>query len=247
MPFAPYNDFMPHHANRTSFKKGQKNLTNGKKMGRQKGIIPWNKGKKIWPNGLPDNVKQQISNKLKGRKPVWLPSYNTKHVIKRCLKCDKEFSCIPFKANTRQFCSHNCSNSSRPKPSIKIIEKIRTTNTERGHYERHRLRMKNGGAVKARLANFPPSRFQKEVFNEVKSIYPDAKMEHSIDTKSGVKLADIYIPSKHLVIECDGYYWHKDKQELDAIRQSKIETLGYRVSRIPELEWKNDKNIFRYL
>jgi excinuclease UvrABC helicase subunit UvrB len=99
----------------------------------------------------------------------------------------------------------------------------------------------------ARIAQGPTSKLQKQVFREVQAFYPDAIMEYWVHTKDGNKSVDIYIPSRKLVIECDGYYWHKNREDLDKLRQSHIEKLGYRVVRIPEKEWIKDKNIFRYI
>lgn len=51
---------------------------------------------------------------------------------------------------------------------------------------------------------------------------------------------DIFIPSLHLVIECDGDYWHNYPEglEVDSIRTTELEDMGYRVKRFWEREIK---------
>jgi hypothetical protein len=50
------------------------------------------------------------------------------------------------------------------------------------------------------------SNFQKEVYNKIKIEYPDALLEeYLLDINKSV---DIYVPSKKLIIECFGNYWH---------------------------------------
>jgi len=92
--------------------------------------------------------------------------------------------------------------------------------------------------------NNNPSGFQKNVFQQIKEFESSARMEFGVGRKYVV---DIYIPSKKLVIECDGDYWHKGREEEDRIRQLQIESWGFRVVRIPEKQWYKDPNIFRYI
>lgn len=98
------------------------------------------------------------------------------------------------------------------------------------------------------------SDFQREVFTEIKQLYPDAELEHKIVVDStlpngaGTKSVDIYIPCRKLVIECDGggHSTRRTRQK-DRLRQFQIESLGYRMVRIKVKVWKLDKNIFRYI
>ena len=45
---------------------------------------------------------------------------------------------------------------------------------------------------------------------------------------------DIYIPSKRIAIEYDGYYWHKNKTEFDLIKNQKCTIDGIKLYRIRE-------------
>ena len=44
----------------------------------------------------------------------------------------------------------------------------------------------------------------------------------------------------HIVIECDGEYWHKNKKEYDINRQKIIEDMGYKMLRFKGNEIKKD-------
>lgn len=61
-------------------------------------------------------------------------------------------------------------------------------------------------------------------------------------------LVDFYIPSKNLIIECDGCYWHgcpghfpERHTDKDEIKTEKLESLGYKVIRFWEHEINNMK------
>ena len=47
---------------------------------------------------------------------------------------------------------------------------------------------------------------------------------------------DVLVPSRHLIIECDGVYWHSrpGAAEVDALRDVRMTELGYSVLRLPE-------------
>lgn len=50
------------------------------------------------------------------------------------------------------------------------------------------------------------SKFQKRIYDEVKKEYSDALLEEYLSDVN--KSVDIYVPSKKLIIECFGNYWH---------------------------------------
>jgi len=62
----------------------------------------------------------------------------------------------------------------------------------------------------------------------------------------GPYIADIYIPDRRLVIECDGSYWHgrPGDAEKDARRDEYMKALGYTVLRLPEAEIKSGHSSF---
>jgi very-short-patch-repair endonuclease len=57
----------------------------------------------------------------------------------------------------------------------------------------------------------------------------------------GSYTVDFFVPSRNLVIEADGHYWHVKKPgaaEADAKRDAALTALGYRVLRLPEQDIK---------
>jgi hypothetical protein len=103
-----------------------------------------------------------------------------------------------------------------------------------------RERMLNGGAVHALSFQQIPSKPQIELYDLVKLIYKNAKIEYRVLNR----FIDIAIPDKMIAIEYDGSYWHQDK-EADILRQKELENIGWNFLRymdyIPPLyELKKD-------
>jgi len=89
-------------------------------------------------------------------------------------------------------------------------------------------KMLNGYAAYIQSFIKNPSWPQVKTFNMVKSIYPDAILNHPCLNYS----LDIAIPSLMIDIEYDGSRYHQDKDvEKDKKRQSKIEEQGWKVIR----------------
>ena len=66
------------------------------------------------------------------------------------------------------------------------------------------------------------------VFSEIKHLFNDTKHREKIASKE----ADILIPSFKLVIEYDGYYYHKNKLSEDRKKTDDFLKLGYQVVRL---------------
>jgi G:T-mismatch repair DNA endonuclease (very short patch repair protein) len=96
------------------------------------------------------------------------------------------------------------------------------------------------------------SKFQKKIFDETKLVHEDAILEHYL--KDVCRSVDIFIPSKNLIVECYGDYWHcnpdiykedfynkslkmtaKETWNRDSIRISLLKSSGYEVNII----WEN--------
>jgi hypothetical protein len=93
------------------------------------------------------------------------------------------------------------------------------------------------------------SRGEIEVYEYVKSMYPEAKNNTRFRNKNGNVLElDIYVEELKIGIEYDGLYWHSDKRKSeDAMKQKKefFEEFGIRVVHIFEDEWENRKDIVK--
>lgn len=79
-----------------------------------------------------------------------------------------------------------------------------------------------------------PSKPQIVLYKEIKTIYPDAKLEYpiTISTKKTIWL-DIAIPRLKLNYEYDGNYWHQNKDK-DIKRDKMLIKLGWKIIRIKE-------------
>ena len=112
--------------------------------------------------------------------------------------------------------------------------------------EEQRQRMLNGGAVHAISFVRNPSKPQVELFNRIKELYPNAKINYPFyrgEGESNYSL-DVAIPEHMIWFESDGTYYHQDKEK-DMIRQRNIEKLGWKciryypvdfVSQVPSIE-----------
>jgi len=135
-----------------------------------------------------------------------------------------------------------------PSQSEEIKEKKKQTSLENygveyyAQTEEWKSKMKNGGGAYRNSFIKNPSKPQLELFNLVKEIHSDAKLNYQILNYS----VDIVIPSKNIAIEYDGSYWHQDKEK-DDLRQNKIMNEGWNFLRYRDMiptkdELTNDIN-----
>lgn len=77
----------------------------------------------------------------------------------------------------------------------------------------------------------------------VASLLTSLEIEYEEQERIGRYLVDFYVPTKNLVIECDGTYWHGERKagakEKDARKDAFLLSRGYSVFRIPETDIKN--------
>ena len=85
---------------------------------------------------------------------------------------------------------------------------------------------KKSGCPKCRL--FGSSRFEARVFSEINYLWPDSESKKRISGKE----CDIFIPSLGVIIEVDGFWWHKDARNRDKRKTEFLKKNGYRVVRM---------------
>lgn len=83
------------------------------------------------------------------------------------------------------------------------------------------------------------SKPQLELFNKIKLIKPDAKLEYFVKEIS--RFADIAFIDKKIDVEYDGHYWHDNRKELDLMRDLQFNSIGWTVIRV------NDESIELFL
>lgn len=69
--------------------------------------------------------------------------------------------------------------------------------------------------------------------------YEDPVSHKTIRHAGRIFYPDVYVPSKNLIIEYDGAYWHKDVLEWDTWKTQALLDLGYKVIRIREQQKKH--------
>ena len=87
--------------------------------------------------------------------------------------------------------------------------------------------------LKAQKAQKKASKPQKELFELLKQIFPDAQLDYLIKTKRSWRFADIGIPSFKFDFEYDGYFahdWHTTKK--DKCRDKELAEVGWVTFRI---------------
>lgn len=90
------------------------------------------------------------------------------------------------------------------------------------------------------------SLFQKEIYDFIKNIFPDAINNDRKILKDINKELDIYIPSKKVAIECNGLYWHREDivSKNDAlIKLNTCTQKGIRLITIFEDEFEESKEL----
>lgn len=73
--------------------------------------------------------------------------------------------------------------------------------------------------------------------SHIEKAFLDAAQVHDREAEAvriGRWKVDVLVPSARLVIEYDGVYWHRDKQDVDLRKSRDLMEAGYRVARIRE-------------
>lgn len=65
-------------------------------------------------------------------------------------------------------------------------------------------------------------------------------------TNKGFKFPDFIIPTKKLIIECDGSFWHKNKEK-DFIRDNLFKEKGYKVLHFSEKDIKKRVEVIKFI
>jgi very-short-patch-repair endonuclease len=74
--------------------------------------------------------------------------------------------------------------------------------------------------------------------SEVMLALNDRDVPYVVHKQIGRYVADILVPSLHLVIECDGAWFHDRRQGTDADRDEELRSLGFETLRLAEAEIK---------
>lgn len=88
------------------------------------------------------------------------------------------------------------------------------------------------------------SKWEKDVkkfFDVLGIIYSANDRTQLINPKTNCPLElDIWFPQLNKAIECNGLYWHKDKQDIDLLKQQLCKQQGISLLVITDKEWNGD-------
>lgn len=108
------------------------------------------------------------------------------------------------------------------------------------------------------------SKGQNELYKKIKELHPDAILNHIVNSRP----FDVFIPSKNLLVEFNGTYWHydprkfdenyfdksknryaKDIWKADTEKVNMAKSLGYNVKMVWQLDWetKNKQDMIEEL
>lgn len=113
--------------------------------------------------------------------------------------------------------------------------------------------IKNSELIKiqkySEINHYQSSLFEAEVIDFIKSIYSGKIINNTRDILKPYEL-DVYIPDKHIAIECNGTFWHdaEHKNKTYHIDKSKsCRDKGIRLIHVYEWEWSNYPNKIKQL
>lgn len=140
--------------------------------------------------------------------------------------------------------------SKGPPKGVPRTKKIRKkiSNSKKGHLTSENTRQK----IREHRLQYPIKNFKfrdTSIELKMKSLLRSFEIEYLFQySLEKIANVDFYIPSKKLVIQCDGCYWHGCSvhfpersylQEKDRIQDSKLTALGYKIIRFWEHEINN--------
>lgn len=181
-----------------------------------------------------DDVRRKLSLAHKGKKNSKLSEYLKQHPRTPWNKGLTKKSDIRIKEISER-------NSRYMKNFYKRNFELRYKRLREAH-KRVRELVKEGRHIFQRMERHncftKPSKPQIELYNIVKSLFPDAELEYGI--KEIGRKADIAIPSLKLDVEYDEPYWHNSEE--DKQRDSEFRSIGWTVIRIGPDKLQNLKS-----
>ena len=170
-----------------------------------------------------------IKSKLQGSSN---PNFKGSYHETTCLECNKKIMKFKSQAGKRPFCSVSCSRKYYTREENRtdaIKAKLVNANVD------IRKKISAGQAIAFKDRT---SKLEKAIFNEVKTLYPNAEHSKAI----GYYVVDIAIDK--LIIEVQGDYWHNIPQvaKRDKRKNKYLSNLGYTIVYIWEHEWHESKD-----
>jgi very-short-patch-repair endonuclease len=119
-------------------------------------------------------------------------------------------------------------NDFAPGSNEKIFLKCPNISVKHPDYKISVYKIQDHNRFKCPKCNTKTSKAEMKIYSELKYTFKDVKWQHKIEGRE----ADITIEDLKLVIEVDGYPWHKGKNKNDLEKNAIFEKYGYSVLRI---------------
>lgn len=208
--------------NRPSWNKGikysdeqRKNLSGGPKIGYKQSKEHVEKRKVFYK--LHPEVKINAILKFRDKRVGHSVNDNTRKKISNSLKCT-------FKLHPELNGFYGKHHSEETKQKLRVPNTVEQNRKVKEARKRQILPTKDT-AIEIKIQNF------------LKQLNIEFFTHQYMNIEHGYQ-CDIFIPSKNLVIECDGDYWHKypTGRDIDNIRTSELIGKGFKVLRLWEKE-----------
>lgn len=119
-------------------------------------------------------------------------------------------------------------NDFSPGSNEKVILKCPNESTKHPDYEITVYHIQEHNCYRCPKCITKTSNAEMRIYSELKYTFKDVKWQQKIEGRE----ADITIEDLKLIIEVDGYPWHKDKNEKDLAKNIIFEKKGYKVLRV---------------
>src|SRR3990172_12705843 len=190
----------------------------------RKNISKSKKGEKnpMWGKNHSIESKRKISEGNKGKRP------KTSETMKRLYK----EGILNAKGRKQTLGKHW-------KLSNEIKEKLRKIASNRNYLHSEESKRKISEARKKQILPKKDSLIEVKIQNFLKQLGIEFFTHQYMHIEHGYQ-CDIFIPSKKLIIECDGNYWHKypTGTDIDKVRTSELISKGFKILRLWESEIK---------
>ena len=89
---------------------------------------------------------------------------------------------------------------------------------DKGHKWKARIFARTLLGHGCKICKMPYSKPEIRIFSELSYIFNEVRLRYKFKNNE----VDIFIPEKKIAIEYDGYYWHKNKTELDQLKTKRL-------------------------
>lgn len=151
-----------------------------------------------------------------------------KKAVTNCPQCGKEIVFCAGQTRRRKYCSTACHDAARMKRTTFVCEECGKSFQRKHSHIRNEFQFCSQECYRKHRPTFIEAAIHKGLREQGVEFIP----EHPV----GRFFIDVFIPSANLAVECDGFYWHKNRAKQDAARDRYLAKCGITVLRLPEAD-----------